>query len=435
MSPATSRDLIVPALLLLAVGALAFSGVDRLEPFIDPVVDTWPALAPDEGAILFAGDNLLGDASGYWMKAKGDDWQFRRIESLLRTAGAAAVVVNQEGPVTNHGKRNRPNTVYNYRQPPRTMALFARMGVTHMSLANNHALDRELRGMNDTIKHATRAGIEVFGAGATAADSRKSIVIDVNGTRVAVIGGAQNWSSLRRAGWEAKGKGAGLFLMREELLQQVTNRARKGADLVVWYPHWGENYAPVKASQRLIARQLMDAGADAIVGHHSHEAQSFGWVGGRPVAWSLGNLVFGTPGRFGADKYGEGWGLLMRMVLKGGAIDRYEFVPMQINNRINDYQPHPLTASRSREVLKMYAQRERVPIRLVDGVGVLDATPPDGWIENGAPPSRKGETGRKIARPDHKAQPPAPRGPGVTPKQRPDAHSPKKKARGKDRGH
>ncbi len=373
---ATSRDLLLSAAVLIAVALLSFGEIGQLRPFVDPVVDTWPALGPGEASILFAGDNLLGDASLHWMKKKGDDWQFRRIESLLTTADAAAIVVNQEGPVTTHNKRNRPNTVYNYKQPPRTMALFASKGITHMSLANNHALDREWAGLKDTIKHARAAGITVFGGGASAAEARKPVVIDVGGTRVAIVGAADNWGSLRRAGWEAKGKQGGLFLMRDELLEPATRAARKEADLVVWYPHWGDNYAPIRRSQRRLAEKLVAAGADAIVGHHSHEAQSFGWVGGKPVAWSLGNLVFGTPGRFGDDKYGEGWGLVMRMVIRDGAIDRFEFVPMQINNRINDYQPHPLTASRSREVLRMFAQREGTPLRLVDGVGVLDAKPP-----------------------------------------------------------
>jgi poly-gamma-glutamate capsule biosynthesis protein CapA/YwtB (metallophosphatase superfamily) len=233
--------------------------------------------------------------------------------------------------------------------------------------------------MRDTIKAAKDAGIEVFGGGTTASKARKAVVIDAGGTKVAIIGAAQNWSSLRRSGWEAKGDKGGLFLMRDELLQQVTARAKKSADLVVWYPHWGDNYSPIRRSQRDLAQKLMDAGADAIVGHHSHDAQSFGWVGGKPVAWSLGNLVFGTPGRFGPDKYGEGWGLLMRMVIKDKRIVRYEFVPMQINNRINEYQPHPLTASRSREVLKKFALSEKVPLRLEDGFGILDAEPPPGW--------------------------------------------------------
>ncbi len=376
MIVATSRDLWIPAAALLAVAVLAFSGVGRLAPFVDPVVDTWPPLGPGESAILFAGDNLLGDASVLWMKQKGDDWQFRRIDSLLKTADAAAIVVNQEGPVTTHNKRSRPNTTYNYKQPPRTMALFASKGITHLSVANNHALDRELVGLRDTIKHARAAGIVPFGGGENEAEARAPVIIDAGGTKVAVLGGAENWSSLRKNGWEAKAKRGGLFLLRDELLAPAVQAAREQADVVVWYPHWGENYTPIRPDQRELAVKLVASGADAIVGHHSHEAQSFGWVGGKPVAWSLGNLVFGTPGRFGDDKYGEGWGLLLRMVLKDGAIDRFEFVPMEINNRINDYQPHPLTASRSREILKMFAHRESTPLRLVDGIGVMDAKPP-----------------------------------------------------------
>lgn len=372
---ATPRDLVVAAAVLLGTLGLSLTGLDRIPAAIDPVLDTWPALAEGEGAILFAGDNLLGDASGHFMKQHGDDWQFRKIRSLLKSSGAAAVVVNQEGPVTNQRKRNRPNTVYNYQQPPRTMALFASEGVTHMCVANNHALDRGMAGLEDTIKHAKKAGIVTFGGGRNASDARRPVIIDVGGTKVAIVCASQNWGSLRKAGWEAKGKEGGIFLMRPELLKKVTARARKAADLVVWYPHWGGNYTPVSQGQRRLADQIMAAGADAIVGHHSHDAQRFGWVDGKPVAWSLGNLVFGTPGRFGMDKYGEGYGLVLRMVIRDGAIDRYEFIPMQINNRINDYQPYPLTASRARELLKGFANREGINIRFSKGIGILDAKP------------------------------------------------------------
>lgn len=62
--------------------------------------------------------------------------------------------------------------------------------------------------------------------------------------------------------------------------------------------HWGDNYLPVNAEQRCWAGQLVAAGFDAVVGSGPHIVQPVELIGGKPVLWSLGNFVFGAPGRF-----------------------------------------------------------------------------------------------------------------------------------------
>jgi poly-gamma-glutamate synthesis protein (capsule biosynthesis protein) len=74
---------------------------------------------------------------------------------------------------------------------------------------------------------------------------------------------------------------------------RAVRRADRGADLVIVTIHWGVELHPEPlAGQVAIARALIDAGADAIFGHHSHRLGPVGTYRGRPIFWSLGNFVW-----------------------------------------------------------------------------------------------------------------------------------------------
>ena len=66
-----------------------------------------------------------------------------------------------------------------------------------------------------------------------------------------------------------------------------------GADLVIVFPHWGVEYrAKPPAAQQKLARMIIDAGADMIIGNHAHWAAAMEVHAGRPIWYALGNFVF-----------------------------------------------------------------------------------------------------------------------------------------------
>ena len=73
--------------------------------------------------------------------------------------------------------------------------------------------------------------------------------------------------------------------------------ARDSADLVVVSLHWGVHMVPVTlaAYQQQAAHALIDAGADAILGHHPHLLKGVEIYRGRPVFYSLGNFAIEQP--------------------------------------------------------------------------------------------------------------------------------------------
>jgi poly-gamma-glutamate capsule biosynthesis protein CapA/YwtB (metallophosphatase superfamily) len=144
---------------------------------------------------------------------------------------------------------------------------------------------------------------------------------------------------------------------------------------VVLLAHWGEGYAPPSAEQRRLAERAAAAGVDLIIGHHPHLAQPLALVGAArvPVAFSLGNYAFGTPGRPELDV-----GLLLRATVRAGRIGRLELIPLDVQNRRVGYRPTPLTgfaAAAALGPLVAASRREGAALSIEGDVAVLVVDP------------------------------------------------------------
>jgi len=330
------------------------------------LLDRFGSLGPGEEAILFGGDTNLGGSTLVRDKFKneGHDWMSRRLLQTLESAEAVAFVVNLEAPVTKYKHRGMGAGFWHYAMPPNMLNGLQVAGITHVALANNHMLDRGRVGLEDTFEHLAAEKIGYFGAGENLAEARAPLVLEVGGARVAIVSGMEPWRTRRQAGWGATPERSGVLLFDQKGIPQAIAAARNKADLVVAFPHWGSTYKPaIERRLQRIADRLVAAEVDAIVGHHNHAALGFGALDGVPMLWGLGNLFFGTEGRFGHDKMQPGYGLLARMVVKDARIDRFELIPIKINNRLLDYQPRPCTRTEAEQVLRFYA-RQGVPERV-----------------------------------------------------------------------
>ncbi len=325
-----------------------------------PRADRFAELAPGEGAVLLLGDVLLSDGAEDTLARCGDDWPLSAVGPLIESAGAAAVVINHEGPITSLETQSGPNTTWNYGARPETATALAEAGVTHASLANNHARDRGGVGLLDTLVHLDDADIQAFGAG-LAADAAIAPTVEAGGATLALVGAMHPWSHYVSIG--ATDERMGVLLIGPESEAAL---AAADADVTVFFPHWGDTYADVDAVQEAEADDALAAGADLVAGHHSHAAQPFGRVDGAPVLWSLGNAAFGSRGRFGEE---QGYGLLARLVLAGGELDRVELAPVRVNNRIVGFRTEPCTLDEAEEVLEGLAEVEVV---IEEGIAILE---------------------------------------------------------------
>ena len=332
-------------------------------------VSRFPALGPDEEAILLAGDTFLGLTASRLMRDKGPGAMLAKLTPVFAQADAQAIVVNQEGAITARGPTDGPNgRELGYGADPRTAQALADAGVTHASLANNHALDRGLAGLRDTAGHLAAAGITPFGWGEDVAEALEPVVIEAGGARVAVVGMLHPWPKYWTAGWAATEDRAGLLMLRKPRVEQAVERARAVADIVVLYGHTGREYKPLHSSQRTEADWAVEAGVDVLVGHHSHVAQGWSLHRGMPAIWGLGNAAFGSAGRFGAD---DGYGLLARMVFTDGRLDRIELLLLETDPRRTRFVSRPAPALVARAVFARLAAQGPTPLELVGDVAVL----------------------------------------------------------------
>jgi len=237
---------------------------------------------PDLTWTLLAGGDVLMDRS----EPSGID-PFQSIEPALDSADLA--VVNSEMAISDRGAPLEKQ--YVFRAPPSAARRIASAGIDVVSLANNHAMDYGPEALVHTVDLLEKAGVVALGAGADRAAAHRHRVVAVkDGVRVAFVG----VSMIVPLNFPAGPGSAGIASARPPSWVLDSVRTADGAaDVVIVVVHWGvERSTCPSDAQRAFARDLMDAGADAVIGHHPHVLQPVEFSGGRLVAYSLGNFVW-----------------------------------------------------------------------------------------------------------------------------------------------
>lgn len=349
------------SLAVAALAALTLVGAGYAvygTPVDDPTVGA-PLITVegDTVALSMVGDTLLGDAAQPLIDRLGGSWVGKYVDPF---PPGDVVVANLEGPITDRTESFDPTQRWSYNADPAVAQALADLGVDVVSLANNHAFDRGPEGLADTMTNAAAADVFTIGAGSTAADARLPLLVRSDAMTVAVVAfgdsGGEETATADRPG--LRRASASNFLADLELAHAA------GADRVIAFVHWGENYADIDDRQRALAQSLVDAGYDLVIGHGPHTVQPIEYIDGVPVVFSLGNWIFGTPGRFTGDY--PGYGLVVRAVLDADAL-ALEVRCMVTDNEIIIYQPRPCSQTQAERVVGGL----HPSIRMVDGVGHL----------------------------------------------------------------
>lgn len=237
--------------------------------------------------VLFTGDVLLDRGVRPIAERKGVEYLFEEVSPVFREADA--VVVNLECPLTD---RSAPiNKKYIFRAESRWAKDLRNVGITHAAMANNHTNDQGREGLADTYRNLLDADIVPLGYGLDINEQLAPAIIEKQGIRVAVFNattlGIENWCRL-------EGKPGISQPSTDELTEAVSTFKSAHRDTkVVVVLHWGIEFQTTPSiKQRALARNLVDAGADAIIGHHPHVLQPVSTIDGIPVFFSIGNFVF-----------------------------------------------------------------------------------------------------------------------------------------------
>lgn len=336
------------ALVLTSLGLLSLGVVARALATIDvpsPVAGAPSIRARDvDGtSITWLGDTLLGDGAEPLIELNGFDWPSALLPPLEVND---VVIANLEGPMTDLTEPFDPLQRWTYNSRPASAEALAAMGIDAISLANNHAMDRGPDGLFDTIANSKEAGLQAFGAGPTSSEARLPLLIESTPTLIAVIGFSDD-GGLKTASSDRPGLRR---LSMENLRADIDLARAAGADRVIAYVHWGGNYTAVDHRQETWAEGFAGAGYDLVVGTGPHVAQPISVVQGMPVIYSLGNHVFGTPGRFNAQA--EGFGLIVTTSFGDANLLDLTVRCIQTDNEVIAYQPRPCDPDQSQRVLK-----------------------------------------------------------------------------------
>lgn len=167
------------------------------------------------------------------------------------------------------------------------------MGFDVVSLANNHVWDLGEDGLKNTIRVLKENGIKYCGAGMNIDEASKPAVIEKDGLSVAVLAYCMYGNPWLGYVELAQKEKAGINPLDIERVVEDIRQAKQTYDIVIVMPHWGREYRFGPLPECVImAKRMIDAGANAVFGSHTHQMQPFVYYKGSPICYSMGNFVF-----------------------------------------------------------------------------------------------------------------------------------------------
>ena len=233
------------------------------------------------------------------LKIKNPNYPFMNVSEVLKDADI--VFSNLESPIIDDCPYS--DSGFKFCSDPKMIEGLKYAGVDVVNLANNHTLDYGKEGLDKTKKYLDINGVKWVGDG-------NLVVVEKNKTKFGFLG----FNFLN-----SKPQNKDFDLIRN---------SRRKVDILIIGVHWGEEYAK-KANlyQRLLARQLSEAGADYIVGHHPHWIQDTEIIGSTKVYYSLGNFVFDQMWSEETKK-----GISVNLIFKGKKLEKENLLKSYMGN-------------------------------------------------------------------------------------------------------
>ena len=334
------RLLAAGAALLLLLGGCAASEAPPAAPPPpeSPAVQSRPEPEPEpepkprRAVLMAAGDNLIHDVIYHQAQRRAGDGgydfspAYQQIAPLVAQADFA--FINQETILA--GDRLEPSSYPLFCCPTQVGQEMMALGFNLFSTANNHSLDKGAEGIRAAGEYwAQQREVAVAGCYRDPAERDRLALLTRKGITVALIAATEHTNGIPQPQGEE-----GVLLLEEDLplILEKLEAASRQADLVVLSLHWGvEGSGSPTEEQRQLAQTLAEAGADLILGHHSHVLQGGEFLetarGRSYVAYSLGNFI---SAQVGADNMAGG---LLRLELvkapgeERARIDGVEFIP------------------------------------------------------------------------------------------------------------
>lgn len=232
------------------------------------------------------------------------------------------LITNLESALTNE-KRQIEKTGPAIKASIKTIDALKYAGFNLLTLANNHIMDFGLKGLSDTIELCQANEIGFVGAGRNLEEASQVYYKTINEIKIAFINIAENeWSTTQD---DSSGANP---------LNPVSNyyailEAKKSADYIFVIIHGGHEYYEFPSPRmKQTYRFFIDAGANAVIGHHTHCHSGYEIYNGNPIFYSLGNFIFDSP-QFNNSSWNKGFAVQFIINDKGIS---FVLIPYSQNN-------------------------------------------------------------------------------------------------------
>ena len=279
---------------------------------------SFSSYAAKEVSLVFAGDTVLDDTAGKIIEQGGDPFS----DFADYFAGADIRITNLECVVSTSGQAN--DKMYTFQAHPRVIPVLQKH-FDAVTLANNHSGDFGPDAFAQMLSLLKEAGLAQVGGGMNLKQAHTPLVFTRNGWRIAVL----SYNEFHPRSFEAGFDIPGVAWSEDQQVVEDIQTARRihHADLVIPVMHWGwENERTANPRQRQLAKLMIDAGADAVIGGHPHVTQDVTVYKGRPIIYSVGNFVMKE-----TDNAFQRQAWVLKMYLDKRGVTRFETLPVKID--------------------------------------------------------------------------------------------------------
>jgi len=294
----------------------------------------------EEVFLIAVGDISFSRSVERVINAQKDiNYPFLKIQDYL--SGNDIVFGNLETPITIGREIMTGEMIF--RSNPGTEKALKKAGFSILSLANNHTMNFNQKGLLDTLNYLEQAGIKYVGAGENEEQAYQPIYIDSKGIKFAFL--AYNNPILVPQSYEAEKNRPGIAFMKVENMKKAIIETKQKVDFVIISIHGGTEYTnELNSFQVNFAHSAIDAGADLVIGHHPHVIQKLEKYKGKYIFYSLGNFVFD---QMWSQETRQG--LIIKAYFSKDGINKISLLPVIIENFS---QPRPANEQETEVILQ-----------------------------------------------------------------------------------
>ena len=223
----------------------------------------------------------------------GDEVTERFSEDVIRTMDSVDIMMaNNE---FTYGVEGTPlyGKAYTFMAKPEREQYLRQLSIDIVGLANNHVCDYGDEGLISTLNTLRDDNMPYVGAGENIDEASKIVYYIVNGKKIAITAATQIERTLHYTKEATKDSPGVIKCLDPNKYEAVIKEAKENADYVVAYVHWGtEGRNDYGMDQMFLAHRFVEAGADVIIGNHTHCLQGLEVYNDVPIYYSLGNFWF-----------------------------------------------------------------------------------------------------------------------------------------------